>query len=297
MLRHYMSHHSCRIVCYFDEAAARTMSTDNPVKTSFREELLRRLQRNGLAAERGAVFLSGKSSLTPGELYVMGFNPGGDPKRGLSIEQQFADFDLFKDFDRFSSFEDECWYSSCDGQVRQHFLDGERQCSRSPCRKGQRRDQLMIKEVVGLLAPMLGIKADLKSIFATNAIFVTSSTVAALENRIELWRKCWPIHQYLLSIVRPKAILCLGYQDGYAESAFGLLSRESNAVAVSGASRSGPRNRSYALIRYFRASLPMEESDPLNCIVIGVPHHARYSTFVRRNLDGMREELKKALEV
>ncbi len=151
----------------------------------------------------------------------------------------------------------------------------------------------MIKKVVCVLAPMLGIRGDIKSVFSTNAIFATSKTVDTLKNCTDLWEKCWPIHQYLLAIVRPEAILCLGYQDG--KSAFSFLKAKSNATASDGAARPGPGNRSYALIRYFRARLPIEKLEPLACTVIGIPHHARYSTFVSTNLGAMKDELAKIL--
>jgi len=46
----------------------------------------------------------------------------------------------------------------------------------------------MIKKVVCVLAPMLGIRGDIKSVFSTNAIFATSKTVDTLKNCTDLWK-------------------------------------------------------------------------------------------------------------
>ena len=66
------------------------------------------LRAQGIGQHVGAIFLSGRSSLTQGDLCVMGFNPGGDPKNGLTLTTQLEDWSS-KEFERFSSYKNECW--------------------------------------------------------------------------------------------------------------------------------------------------------------------------------------------
>ncbi len=167
----------------------------------------------------GEVFSSGIDTLQRGPLYILGLNPGGNSASYLKISEHVARWDL----ERYSAFVDQCWNQECwnlDSFGRQKALE---QCS---CIRGRHRHQRAVRTIVDCMIP--GI--DIRSVFATNAIFLASKEAKAFRDKtgysLKVAReKCWEVHRYLLARVLPKVILCLGY--GEYDSAFSLLKGES----------------------------------------------------------------------
>jgi hypothetical protein len=153
------------------------------------------------ANRSGAVLYNGWSSVRPGLLYLMGLNPGGDPD--TIRETVLESIDSMKD--DHCAYTDECW-------IRTHLPE----CDLEKC-KGKSRHQRGVCALVDTFCPEISIK----DVFATNAVFLRSKNQYSLKGPWELWEKCWLVHRLLLSIVRPKLILCLGNSDGL--SAFSLL--------------------------------------------------------------------------
>ncbi|MDC8449932.1 MAG: uracil-DNA glycosylase family protein [Nitrospira sp.] len=178
-------------------------------------------------------------------LYIMGFNPGGNPDQSMKLEQSLHDDKLMRNF---SSYKDECWYDKCpeDCTNTKHYGD-------KPHQKRVRR-----------LAEILGYN-NIREVFAANAIFVRSRDQNTLADRKTLFDKCWPIHQQFLSIVQPKIILCLG--NGERSSAFSFLKEKLKANEVTSGN-----------VKVFVSKIPMANGIVLESKVIGVRHPSRFNS-------------------
>lgn len=217
-----------------------------------REQVLSVVQQHlGEDANRsGAVLYNGWSSLRPGLLYLMGFNPGGDPD--MIRETVLESIRSMKD--DHCAYTDECWI---------HLHD----CHVEKC-NGKSRHQRRVCTLVNAL----GLEISIKNVFAANALFLRSKNQDTLKMPWELWTKCWPVHRLLLSIVQPKLILCLGNGDGL--SAFSLLrSRFSGAPIVQ---RCGPNGFRDGKWFAGRVAVAQKRPQELECTVVGISHPSRY---------------------
>ncbi len=203
---------------------------------------------------RGEVFSSGIDTLQQGPLYILGLNPGGNGASYLKISEHVAKWDL----ERYSAFCDQCWNPKCwklDSFGRQESL----QCG---CVRGGHRHQKAVKNIAGCMIP--GI--DIKSVFATNAIFLASTAANTFRNETgyslkDAWKKCWKVHRYLLARILPKVILCLGY--GKYDSAFSLLQGESKSAL--------PTQTHRRLFKWFEGKFSVDDT-VLCSLVVGVFH-------------------------
>lgn len=114
------------------------------------------------------------------------------------------------------------------------------------------------------------LETPLIELVSCNAIFAKSESLADLKTRTDLsakewWASCWPVHQYLLSKIKPRAIITLGY--GERTSAFGLLRREAGYRPVRKFGDDGAGGG-----RTFDAELPLGGGDSITVSVVGVPH-------------------------
>lgn len=126
----------------------------------------------------GSVFFSGQENIAPGKLYVLGYNPGGPVEKHAGPE-----FSI-----RASLSNTRAGWSE--------YVDGQ-----GSLKSGFYPNVLSMFQHVG---------ADPTSTLSTNAIFERTSSSGKLKNAAKLWSTCWPVHQLLLSIVRPRVIVCLG---------------------------------------------------------------------------------------
>lgn len=209
-------------------------------------------------AKPGVVLLSGPGTIAPGRFYVMGLNPGGDPKViTASIGEALAPADGA------SCYTDECWNKQCGNEACDHVVDGR---VRPEARVRHQRNMIALAEVLGHATP-----ATLPS---ANAIFGRSTRVATLNDQTgsdawTWWQRCWPVHQALLAVVRPAAIITLGY--GMNTSVFGFLWRLAGQPTIE---RVGEENRRGG--KAFTCSLDLGVST-LETRVIGVPHPSYYA--------------------
>ena len=210
-----------------------------------REALISAVEKHlGEHAKRsGAVLYNGWSTLRRGNVYLMGFNPGGDP---ATIPQTVIQ-SLREMKDEYCSYTDEEW----SGENRKYSNRGH---------PHQRRVQTLV-EVMG---------CDIRHVFAANAIFVRSRSKDDLADAIRLWHKCWSVHQLLLSIVQPAVVLCLGNND--RRSAFKLLHAQFDPTPDV---KFCATDRSYVHGKYFSGTVNLGEKATvpvLECTVVGVPH-------------------------
>jgi hypothetical protein len=191
--------------------------------------------RTQLASElprSGEILYSAASTLRPGPVYLLGHNPGGDPNdRGLpNVGQSLDDLPT----KTINSYLDTVW-------SRQHGVG-----------------QAPLQRRVVWLLESLGLKP--RDVAASNLIFVRSRDVA--RSRFgEYARLCWPVHERILDVVKPRLLLVYGNSGA---SPFGFL-RDTFGADVDERCPSGHGKwmcRSFQVPRRFR--------------VVGLPHLSRY---------------------
>jgi hypothetical protein len=207
-----------------------------------------RLVTTLFADTAGSVLYSGRQTIRPGPIYVMGFNPGGDPKDHITV----AD-DLQKSIKELEA--DHCAYIDNDdwGTTARSYKGGDRH----PFQKRYKQ-----------FAGAIGLEP--RAIPATNAIFRCSRTAAEIS--VDEFGNCWQIHALLLNAIRPKAIVCIG--NGRAKSAYALLASQLEVPDRAEAFR-----EPYVTGRSFVVpKLSLGEFPPLaNVVVVGLPHFSRFS--------------------
>ena len=120
------------------------------------------------------------------------------------------------------------------------------------------------------------LRQDVCTIFSANILFVRTSKEADLprkgsEEYERLLTDCLKVHRRLLSIVRPKIIVCLGNGP---DSAFSKLKDWLKVLPqdVKDPGFQNPnRNRKF-YIRWFDKPIKPESGQEFDCRVVGVPH-------------------------
>lgn len=138
----------------------------------------------------GKVFYSGRAAWRMiGGVYVLGFNPGGDPAtNSAETVRTHTDYVLTQAPCQWSAYSDESW-------------------------KGRAAGQAPLQRRLQHLLSALGF--DPRKVPSSNLIFSRSRRSADLgmasETLVDL---CWPVHQAVMFNLRPKAIICLGIDTG-----------------------------------------------------------------------------------
>jgi hypothetical protein len=145
------------------------------------------LKKSSLLVRSGSVLYSGDETIQNGDWYFLGSNPGGhdDEKGADKIEDQLLKHNKSKSFNEY--FEGEWTNSIHQENIKDFFSD---------------------------------LNLDLKKILSTNLCFVRSPMESkykslseektSRQQRNEDNEKCWTIHEYLLSEVKPRFIICNG---------------------------------------------------------------------------------------
>jgi hypothetical protein len=175
-----------------------------------KDETVTEQARRAFGAVSANVFYTNPDvTLRPGALYIAGQNPGGDPR---SIPSQREDTPLDHPQRRaerpdWCKFLDEGWDT--------HYREN-------------------VKYMVG--KTLAGGVPDLRQAFCTNALFMRGALSRHGIDLDGLWAACRPWHIRWLTIVQPRAVLCLGNGDGASSYAWftSLLSdvRELPGVAT-----------------------------------------------------------------
>lgn len=126
----------------------------------------------------GSILYSAAHTLTKGDIYILGLNPGGN--EGPSISQHLAELPNKTQ----NSYLDESWGKRVDAD-------------------GQAPLQRRIKGLVN------AVGADLRNICASNLIFMRSPNDKGIKFPKDA-DTCWPIHEKILDIVQPKLIIAFG---------------------------------------------------------------------------------------
>ncbi|MDA8516772.1 hypothetical protein [Citrobacter sp. Igbk 16] len=172
---------------------------------------------SGHLERSGSILYSAGSTLKSGDVYLMGFNPGGnddDPACKYPTISEMIDALTERTT---NAYLDEGWTS-----------------------KG---DKAPLQKRVTWLLNALGYQP--REVCSSNLIFLRSRDAAGVEYRIA--DDCWPIHEEILGIVQPKLILAYGNSD---RSAYGYLC---NKFHAGGQDESIPSGHGSWVVRSFDA--------------------------------------------
>ena len=136
----------------------------------------------------GTVLYSNYYTLKVGKLYILGFNPGGDPNSKL-LKEQTIDKDLEnpEKWDRNYSEYTQKW--------------GNYEPGKDPL---QRSIRFLVEDVFNL---------PINEVCASNLIFIRSKSESELGNWKEIAEKHWKIHQKIINeIVKPQIIITFGLE-------------------------------------------------------------------------------------
>lgn len=197
-----------------------------------------------LANEKGAILYSGWSTLKEGRFYILGLNPGGND--GHSVYH-----DIINTTEHYSAYQEGEWSTD--------YVNYSKGCA---------PHQNRVKRII----ESLGIEPN--NVLCTNAIFKQSRNKSGVS-----WQNFedgWFIHQFLLSIVRPKVIVCLG--NGASLSAFSLLHQKSMGSPERSYLPGGHHDSRYAFMkgRGFSGTFDLNGSQLKNVLVLGAPHPSRF---------------------
>lgn len=190
-----------------------------------------RVQLSPILANSGNILYSAAETLRPGPVYLLGLNPGGDPKarEERTIEAALASLPT----KRTNAFLDEMWAGHVAGES---VL--------------QRRIRVLLE----------GLGLAVRDVCASNLIFQRSVSAEDLQFR-SLAALCWPVHERIIEIVRPKVIITFGNGP---KSPYSFV-RDSLGATKQEAFPSGHGTWNCLLSFSDRAA------------VVGVPHLSRYA--------------------
>ncbi|NOU01465.1 MAG: hypothetical protein HOO95_07830 [Gallionella sp.] len=147
-----------------------------------------------LLDEPGSILYSGHATLKPNDVYLLGFNPGGaggNPLR-YSIDNMLTN--------ESNAYLDESWEN-----LNGTWGEGEAPLQKRIC---------WLLENIGL---------DPREICTSNLIFMQSREANGIN--YNLAKRCWPVHEAILEIVKPKLIIAFGNSEvspyGYMHSMLG----------------------------------------------------------------------------
>lgn len=202
-------------------------------------------QLGELLSKPGKILYSSHETLSPGDIYLLGYNPGGvgGPPISNSIKTMLAD--------NINSYLDESWSNKTGVYKR-------------GCAPLQRRVYSLTKD--------LGY--DLRKVCSSNLIFAQS--VNANQISVSLADICWPVHEAIISIVKPKTILVFG--NGNPSPFMYLHNKFSGNIDYLNSGHGDWKIKSFLMDAYGRETL-----------IIGFPHFSYYSPI---NKDEMIERVK-----
>jgi hypothetical protein len=184
-----------------------------------------------IASRSGRILYSAAATLRPGPIYLLGLNPGGDPATHHDTVAQSLNELPSRTF---NAYIDESWAGQPLG-----------------CSRLQRRVRWLLER--------LGL--NVREVCAANLIFVRSSnsTGSGYPTTAEL---CWPVHEHILRIVQPRAIVAFGNSG---VSPFRFLQAHYGAQTLA----SFPSGHGTWSCFGFTA--------PTGIKVVGLPHLSRYA--------------------
>lgn len=195
--------------------------------------------------QAGTLLYSSHDTIGPGNIYLLGLNPGGHG--GPSLRERLAIL-LTQEH---NAYLDEAWENR-----RGSYDKGE-----APL---QRRVKWLLRE----------LGANPRDVLSTNLIFMQSRDASGVSS--EQAELCWPVHEVLLNIVRPRTILSFGNSNP-SQNSFSTYSFLHTRYG--GCQRCAPSGHGNWSIKGFKAYMPWGD-----VFVVGLPHLSRYDPTNRRDV-------------
>lgn len=214
----------------------------NSVFDEFFEKAHRLLDEAQLSNLPGRVLYSGLHTLTVGQLYILGFNPGGDPDDPLATTLS-ADLETLRSGKRDNAYISEDWGSAA----------------------GEAPFQKRIRWLATLF------DTRIEDVCGSNLIFCKSKTSWDVPYP-DYAAKCWPVHELILDVVTPRFVVAIG--NGEKRSAFSYL-RSKISAPIDNQDDQGVQTISSGHPRFqLKAFRGTYNGRPL--VVIGLPHLSYY---------------------
>ena len=147
------------------------------------------LIETGLSKRPGSLLYSANHTLKKGDWYFLGSNPGGSSDQFENTEEDTIENHLLRKKKNFNEFLDGIWFARGNPQAPGFHIH-------------QRR----IKELFA------GLSVDLKTVCSSNISFVRTIDEDSYDNNLRKVDEelCWQVHQFILSLVKPKFVICNG---------------------------------------------------------------------------------------
>ncbi|MCK7460015.1 hypothetical protein [Idiomarina aminovorans] len=214
-----------------------------------------REQLGSHANKNGGIFYSKSDAFKKGDIYLLGYNPGGDSGQPI-IEE------LDRCFEREQSFYKDVWQhragTSNNGSLVNRDVEKQTRYQRG---------------VISFI-DLLGFK--LEQVCASNLIFFQSHSAKTVNHR-QAADLCWPIHEVALSVVRPRLIVAIG--NGNSGSAYSEVLRRKRHNLTWQLTPTWKSNYSNWRLKAFKYQ---EEGQQV--VVLGLPHLSFYSVHSNQQL-------------
>jgi|AntAceMinimDraft_11_1070367.scaffolds.fasta_scaffold00918_6 hypothetical protein len=184
-------------------------------------------------SESGSILYSSHETLKSGDVYLLGFNPGG--AGGKPVEQSINSMLTNTD----NSYLDESWENH----------NGVWANGKAPL---QKRVQWILES----------LRLNTRDVCASNLIFLQSREASDIS--YSLAEQCWPVHEAILNIIKPKLIIAFGNS---AISPYGYLQS-----MLGGKAEYFPSGHGSWSVKGFSCKI-----NGLPLYVAGLPHLSRYS--------------------
>ncbi len=207
-----------------------------------------REQLGAEAKRSGGIFYSKPELLKSGDVYLMGYNPGGDSGPPISDE-------LDNHFGKDVSGYEQTWQhrsgTNDDGTIKHRDIER------------LTRYQRGLRDFTALM----GYQPD--QVFMTNLIFFQSHAEKGVNYKRDS-DICWPIHEKMLNIVKPKIIVAVG--NANAGSAYTKLLQQKRHVIEPSSKVVKEANHGKFRLKGFLFSEGGQD-----VAVLGLPHFSYYN--------------------
>lgn len=221
----------------------------NPLVKTLTDKILQHDSKAGetLLQAPGDVLGCGWNAIVPGNVYVLGFNPGGQTdENDKSVAQSLE-----------STPTDQAYSIYCDAVW-------------PPSARGEHRHQRRVREYLAHLG-----ESDARRVASSNILFAKSHQAHVTKHFPPEWFSiCWEAHVALMSKVQPRYVLCLG--NGEANSAYHHV--RSRVGWVRGPKDNHKAPQGSDVVKTFKTSgkALYNVDTPYPVHVIGVRHPSRF---------------------
>lgn len=188
-----------------------------------------------LQNERGSMIYSADSTLTKGDFYFLGQNPGGNDEAKYGKDTILNQLLYSAEHNEYLEGE----WKGTKGKIHQHNI------------------KRMFED----------LELNLKNIFSTNLSFIRSSQTETYSRNLKQdYDIFWPIHEFFLSIVEPKFIIANGAQprDFFKKKMINISNKEKKEMRSYG--------KYIHFANSFTGSLITEKLTLENLSVLAIPH-------------------------